>query len=286
MSRPLGPEHAAPGGAPGALVRRYDPGLFLSALFAREPGRTHLLLLYAADIEFARAVLPAKRSDAGPLIAQMRLQFWRDIVLDAKAGGTPRAHEIGEPLAEAVVQGILPADALLRMIEGHAREIDPELPPADFDAWAAERFGARLAAALACLGGAPEMPAEPVAGPAGLVLGSAFALKSAAAMAAEGRVLVPGLAGSARTALASGHVDPARAALRDLVERGLAAQGEALATARGMPSAARPALLPLWEAKRVLTQVWRDPRTVFSDLAPGPGRRALGLSFAVVTGRI
>ena len=37
-----------------------------------------------------------------PMIAEMRLQFWRDTVEEIAQGSRPRAHEVAEPLAEAM----------------------------------------------------------------------------------------------------------------------------------------------------------------------------------------
>ncbi len=53
------------------MVRRLDPDLFHTALFAPEPARQRLMVLYAFDIELSRAAARA----AEPLIAAMRLQW-------------------------------------------------------------------------------------------------------------------------------------------------------------------------------------------------------------------
>ncbi len=274
-----------PGGAPGDLVRRLDPGLFLTALFAPEPGRGRLLLVYAVDLELARSVQPARKADAGPLIAQMRLQWWRDLLEAAEAGAEPRAHEVAGPLGAAVAEGRLPAAPIRAMIEGYAREIDPELAPENFRPWAEQRFGGRLAAGLAALGAAAP---DALVAEAGAALGAAFALKTAAPMAAEGRTLLPGLPPAGRAGLAEGRLEPEVARLAaGVAKEGREALARARAAARGLARPARPALLPLWEGGRILARAARQPEALLGgDLAPGPARRAAGLAYAALTGRI
>ena len=63
------------------LVRRLDPDLFHAALFAPEPARERWMVLHAFDIELSRAAARA----AEPLIARMRLQWWRDVVAGVAA---------------------------------------------------------------------------------------------------------------------------------------------------------------------------------------------------------
>jgi phytoene synthase len=90
------------------LVRQLDPDLFHAALFAPEPARERLMVLYAYDIELSKA---AMRS-AEPLIARMRLQWWRDLVAGIGAGEPPRQHEVAGPLHGVLSAHALPADDL------------------------------------------------------------------------------------------------------------------------------------------------------------------------------
>ena len=62
----------------------------------RCPARRVLFPLYAFNIEVSRAPWVT----AEPMIAEMRLQFWRDVVEEIAAGKPPRAHEVAAPLAE------------------------------------------------------------------------------------------------------------------------------------------------------------------------------------------
>jgi phytoene/squalene synthetase len=271
--------------APAGAVRRFDPALFATALFAAEPARERLMVLYAADIELSRAVQPARRADAGPLIAAMRLQWWRDVAERAPAGGEPPAHEIAGPFAALAAEGWLDRDRVLRLVEGHAAETEAVLPEEAFDAWAEGRFGARTALAAGLLGAGDHV--EAAAAPIGRALGAAFALRTAAAMAAEGRSLLPGITPGERADLAGGRVGPELAGrAKALAGRGLTDLAEARRAARRMPRAALPALMPAWAAGRVLRRAAAAPKRLAGLAEPSPARRAAGLAVCALIGRI
>lgn len=71
------------------LVERGDPDRFLAVMAAPVAARAQLLPLYAFNLEVARAPWVTKE----PMIAEMRLQWWRDVVAEA----SPRAHEVVSP---------------------------------------------------------------------------------------------------------------------------------------------------------------------------------------------
>lgn len=95
-----------------ALVRRHDPDRFLCALFAPAGAREALFTLYAFNHELARAREAARE----PTLALIRLQWWREVV-----EGTRKRHEVAEPLADAIAQGLLVPGDLLAMIEAWRR---------------------------------------------------------------------------------------------------------------------------------------------------------------------
>ena len=95
------------GGPPGMslqacaeLVRRGDPDRFLAAMAAPPQARTVLFPLYAFNVEVARAPWVTEE----PMIAEMRMQWWRDALAKIAHGGPVRRHEVVEPLA-AVLDG-------------------------------------------------------------------------------------------------------------------------------------------------------------------------------------
>ena len=72
--------------AVGEIVRRHDPDRFLTALFAPAERREALFVLYAFNHELARAREVARE----PMLAMVRLQWWREVVEGAR-----RRHEVG-----------------------------------------------------------------------------------------------------------------------------------------------------------------------------------------------
>jgi hypothetical protein len=59
-----------------ALVERGDPDRFAAAMAAPPAARAKLFPLYAFNLEVARAPWVSKEA----MIAEMRLQWWRDVV--------------------------------------------------------------------------------------------------------------------------------------------------------------------------------------------------------------
>ncbi|MBM3555352.1 MAG: hypothetical protein FJX47_07345 [Alphaproteobacteria bacterium] len=81
---------------PYEVVRRSDRERFLCLLFAPEPARTDLIALTTFDLELARVVLVARE----PILAAVRLAWWRDELGKALAGGSP-SHPLLASLAMA-----------------------------------------------------------------------------------------------------------------------------------------------------------------------------------------
>lgn len=104
-------------------VRRADRDRFLGALFAPEPQRRGLLALLAFDHELARTRTVTRE----PMLARIRLQWWRDAVEEAAGEDKPRAQPIVEALGETVRQHNLPPQRLLDLIDAHEEEVDGAL---------------------------------------------------------------------------------------------------------------------------------------------------------------
>ena len=71
------------------ITRKGDPDRFLSAMAARPALREILFPIYAFNVEVSRAPWVTKE----PMIAEMRLQWWRDALQEIAAGGTVRRHD-------------------------------------------------------------------------------------------------------------------------------------------------------------------------------------------------
>lgn len=235
-----------------AIVARDDPHLHATALFAPEPARSWLMVLYAFDIELSRAA----HASAESLIPLMRLQWWRDVAEAARAGTSPPEHEVAGPLARLVVERRLPAEPVEALITAREAELEGGFDETGFAAWADGRFGALTALAALLLGGGDETVV--LARRAGPVLGAAFALRHAAAMAAEDRFLLPGLAAVDRADLAHGEETPGvRVTARELAVSALGELAALRADRRQADRRATPAFLPLTRAGRVLRRAAR-----------------------------
>jgi len=104
-------------------VRETDRDRFLAALFAPEPARSDLLALLAFDHELARTRIVTRE----PLLARIRLAWWREAVVEAAGAGRPRDQPIVDALAEAVRrQGLMP-DALVALVDAREEEIEGPL---------------------------------------------------------------------------------------------------------------------------------------------------------------
>ncbi|MCU0907679.1 MAG: squalene/phytoene synthase family protein [Rhodobacteraceae bacterium] len=240
-----------------AAVARGDPDRFLAAMAAPVAARAVLLPLHAFALEIARAPYLT----AEPLIAEMRLQWWRD-ALDEIAEGRPvRRHEVATPLA-AVLDG---AGARLLDASVAARKWDIAR-----DAWAGP---AGLMAYV-------EATAATPAWVAARALGSG----SEAAVRAVGR------AGGLARYLAA--VPALRAAGRDPLPPGtdpVALARDALAGLRAArpDRAARAACLAHWQAGAVLAQVIADPgRVERGGLGLSEFAKRMRLAAALVRGRV
>jgi len=81
-----------------ALVEKGDPERFRAAMAAPVTTRRILFPLYAFNIEVARAPWVTEE----PMIAEMRLQWWRDALEEVGSGATVRKHEVVDALADVL----------------------------------------------------------------------------------------------------------------------------------------------------------------------------------------
>ncbi|MDA8249214.1 MAG: squalene/phytoene synthase family protein [Rhodospirillales bacterium] len=164
-----------------AQVRRHDPDRFLTALFAPAARRDTLLLLYAFNHELARAREAARE----PMMALIRLQWWREVV-----EGAQRRHEVAMPLAAALAEGRLAQADLAAMVDGREAEAEPAIATfADWQDHVRGTAGALARAAGRALG-AEGVQLDRIA-TLGAAYGVAGQVRSVAALARQGRCLLP-----------------------------------------------------------------------------------------------
>jgi hypothetical protein len=88
------------------LVARADPDRFQSVMAAQVAARATLLPIYALNVEVTRAPWVTEE----PVIAEMRLQWWRDVLEEIADDRPVRAHDVTLPLS-----GVLDASGALML---------------------------------------------------------------------------------------------------------------------------------------------------------------------------
>ena len=236
----------------GSFVRQHDPDRFLCALFAPAMQREALFALLAYNHELARAREVASQ----PMLALIRLQWWREVVENAAEGRPARQHEVAAPLHILVADGTLAAADLLAMADAREAEAEEGMPSTGaFQAYLRGSAGGLALAAGRLLeaGSAALLGLQQ----AGALYGLAGVLRSTAALARQGRCLLPEDA-LAAAGLTSHDVvaEPAKAAP---VVRALAADGlRPPVPLAGLPRGAMAAALPLVLARRDLRRLAAD----------------------------
>ncbi len=219
-----------------------DPDRFLALLAAPKAARAALLVLYAFNVELARAPWVTRE----PLLARIRLQFWREVVTDPIH---PRAHEVAEPLAALIRNTALPVALFERMIS--AREAEAEghhlRDLAQLRSYLTDSAGALMALAVRALGAAAS--AEAVAQAYGFAQGVANYCLAIPAIEAKGRKALP---------------PEGRSALATLAAEAFAELQAARRARRLVSPAARPALLAAWRAPVLLARAAADPGAIWS----------------------
>ena len=104
-------------------VRAADRDRFLAALFAPEPARSDLLALLAFDHELALTRTVTRE----PMLARIRLEWWREAVAEAAGTASPRAQPIVESLSETIRRHRLAPETLVALIDAREEEIEGPL---------------------------------------------------------------------------------------------------------------------------------------------------------------
>ena len=159
-------------------LRRADPDRYFCTLFAPPPARATLALLYLFNHELARA----REVASEPLLAMIRLQWWREVV-----EGTPRQHELATPLGAALAARRFARADLLALIAAREVEAAPDIPDLPAFLAYARGTGGGLARVAGRVLGVESQEIEDV--------GTAYAitgiLRAAPYLASQGRSLLP-----------------------------------------------------------------------------------------------
>jgi NADH dehydrogenase [ubiquinone] 1 alpha subcomplex assembly factor 6 len=271
-----------------ALLRRHDRDRYQTALFAPAGRREGLFALYAFNYEIARV----RESVTQPMLGQIRLQWWREVVDAAFHGAPPRHYEVAAPLAAAIREFVLNRSHFDRLIDTRGRDLDDE-PPADLAALEDYAEGTSATLFYLALGvlGVEEPAALAAARESGIGYALAGLLRALPFHARAGRCYIPADI-AARVGL-----DPAaygglrdsaalRAATAQIAEAGAGHLQRARRYRREVPRSALAALLPCVVADRFLGRLQRVGCNPLSpDLAAPDTLQSWRLFAAALRGR-
>ncbi|WP_323782636.1 squalene/phytoene synthase family protein [Thalassovita sp.] len=237
------------------LVEQADPDRFRAVMAAPVAARAMLFPIFAANVEIARAPWVTQE----PMVAEMRLQWWRDALQEIAEGKQPRRHQVVTPLAQILdVQGAVWIDDL---IEARRWDIyrDPFEDETAFETYLQNTSSNLLLAAVQALGGGDEAVIRDIGYASGL---------------ANFLCAIPELEKAGRVPLLDGR----DAAVVALARDGLTRLSRARAQRDGIAPSAAPALLSAWQAGSILTRAVAAPQRVKQGaLRPSEFRKNLTL---------
>lgn len=244
------------------MVAKGDAARHRVLRIADDAAQARLYPLYALNLEIARAPW----ASAEPLVAEMRLQWWRDALDDLTAGRGHAAHPVLG--ACAFMAGDAQAGALWdALIEARRWDIWQE-PFADEPAlWA--HLDATGGGLMELAAGALAVKGCPVLRGFGTAAALAGWLQAVPEYLARGRNPLP---------------KTEQTAIADLARDGLARMARARASRGLVPRAALPALLTGWQAKTVLVRAAQRPGLVMAGGLDAPFAGAV-LTWRALSGR-
>jgi phytoene/squalene synthetase len=245
------------------LVQKGDPDRFQTVMASPVKVRGALFALYAFNLELARAPWASAES----MIAEMRVQWWRDVGAEIAAGGPVRRHFVATPLGQVLRPDL--AAHIDAMAE--ARRWDIYRDPFEDEAALADHIdktsGSLMWMAAATLGATDETVVRRF----GFGVGVANWLRAIPKLEAEKRVPL---------------LDGTEAGVKALAQSGLEALQQARQQRTKVARSALPAMLPGWQAEAILRQAIAEPQRVAAgELGTSEFRRRAGLIWRVSTGR-
>ena len=241
------------------IVEKGDADRFRTVMAAPLAARAKLFPLYAMNIEVSRAPWVTKEA----MIAEMRLQWWRDALEEIAKDTEVRKHEVTTPLAEVLTQ--VQAQRLDESVAARRWDIYREgfEDQTHFDAYIDQTAGHLMWTACEALGAdaAAETSVRDLANAAG----TAAYLRAVPALAAEGRIPL---------------LDGTDAGVKALAQRALDRM-----TRPKIAKTAQPALWPAIGAGKTLAEIVRDPGAV-AEARLDPGISSFRLARTALIGRL
>ena len=244
------------------LIERGDRDRFLSAMTAVPETRGALFVLYAFNLEVARAPWVTKEA----MIAEMRLQWWADAIEEIYEGRDVRRHEVVSPLAALIADKGLERTAFDRLIEARRWDIykEPHKDQTAFDQYISDTSAGLMWLAAHALGADETHRGD--------VMDYGYAAGVAALLRA-----IPALENAQKYPLVDGTPHGVSALAYKALER--------LGTQKSLPKHARAALRSGWMAKNTLKLAAQSPElVVLGDLDASEFNKKIRLLWLSVTG--
>ncbi|NSX55428.1 squalene/phytoene synthase family protein [Parasulfitobacter algicola] len=222
-----------------ALVEKADPDRFLAAMSAPVEARRVLFPIYAFNVEVSRAPWVTEE----PMIAEMRLQWWRDALEEIAQAGPVRRHEVVDALAAVLDK--TGAQLLDKLVAIRRWDIYKDVfeDTAHFEDYIQTTSGNLMWAAVRALGNANEAVVRDFAYGVGI---------------ANWFCAIPKLEGRGRKPLLDGRAE----AVKALGEQALHRLLQARSRRAEISPAAASALRAGWRAKAILSTAIKAPERV------------------------
>ena len=237
------------------LVRAGDPNRFATAMCAKDlVNRGDLMVLYAFNVEVSRAPWVTQE----PMIAEMRLQWWKDAIAEIYSDVETRKHEVVTPLDDLVARHQVSRHLFDDLIEARRFDIykEPHPDKSAFETYIAHTSGNLVELAGRSLGTSDPVPFQK----AGLAFGISNLFQASLELYRAGHDPLP-VPPSNRSLLIDDQLsDPDfEEGVQQLARVGLDALKEARLIRSSLPKTTHPALLVGWNAENILKIAFEIP---------------------------
>lgn len=170
------------------LVRTQDRDRFLSALFAPQDKRRHLLALYAFNIEVSRVREVVRE----PLPGEVRLAWWREAI-EGQGRGDVAAHPVAYALIDTMERFRLPTMRLSTLADARIFDLydDPMPTLTDLEGYAGETASTLMQMALFVLTPDHAMAAAEACGHGGVAQALTGLMRAFPLHSARGQCFLP-----------------------------------------------------------------------------------------------
>lgn len=260
-------------GQAAEVVRERDRDRYVADLFVPEALRRHLFAIHAFSAEVARV----REVVSDPTLGEIRLQWWRDAIVEGSGGG----HPVADALVATIRTFSLPVEAFTRLIDARVFDLynDPMPTLNDLEGYAGETSSSLFQLAALVFAGGADPGCSDAAGHAGVAYALAGLMRALPLHAARQQCYLPAAMMESRgvdlDTVYSGKATPElKALLVDL--RTIARQHLAQAERHLLlidSTTVRPAFLPLALVKPWLDRMDRPNADPFAGVELSPWRR-------------